>query len=132
MFVLVAKKVQPTVFTNDKLTELISGEDGLLKEALKRGDLQEMVEVINSVGSILNYDGRQAAQSNLTGTKAEEEQKARDTRVEVCGTYNDRFLLFLHIFAVRVDLLDRKQSYELSSGLCLLICQQANPSLNSI
>jgi len=84
------KKVHPKEFTNDELKNLISGKDGLLKEALKRGDLQEMVEVINAVGSILNYDGRQAAQKNLTGSKAEEEQDARDTRVEVCGIYDSR------------------------------------------
>lgn len=86
MFVLVTKKVKPTDFTNDQLRDLISGEDGLLKEALKKGDLQEMVEIINSVGSILNYDGRLAAQKNVTSkTEAAEEEESRDTRAEVCA-----------------------------------------------
>lgn len=83
------KKVKPTDFTNDQLSELIRGEDGLLKEALKKGDLPEMVEIINAVGSILNYNGRQAAQKNLTESEAAEEKKSRDTRVEVCETYDD-------------------------------------------
>lgn len=91
VFVLVAKKVKPTDFNNDQLRELIRGEDGLLKEALKRGDLQEMVEIINAVGSILNYNGRQAAQQNLTESEAAEEKKSRDTRVEVCETNDDHY-----------------------------------------
>ena len=104
MFVLVTKKVKPTDFTNDQLRDLISGEDGLLKEALKKGDLQEMVEIINSVGSILNYDGRLAAQKNVTSkTEAAEEEESRDTRAEVCAeltmiTTNR----FLHICTVRL------------------------------
>ena len=83
--------MKPTDFTNDQLRDLISGEDGLLKEALKRGDLQEMVEIINAVGSILNYGGRQAEQKHSTETEAPEEQEARDTRVEVCETYDDHY-----------------------------------------
>ena len=83
--------MNPTDFTNDQLKGMIIGEDGLLKEALKRGDLQEMVEIINSVGSILNYGGRQAAEKNLTGTEAEEEKNSSDTRKEVCETYDGHF-----------------------------------------
>ena len=83
--------MKPTDFTNDQLRNLISGEDGLLKEALKRGDLQEMVEIINAVGSILNYGGRQAGQKNLTETEAAKEKESRDTRAEVCGTHDDHF-----------------------------------------
>lgn len=104
MFVLVTKKVKPTDFTNDQLRDLISGEDGLLKEALKKGDLQEMVEIINSVGSILNYDGRLAVQKNVTSkTEAAEEEESRDTRAEVCAelamiTTNR----FLHTCTVRL------------------------------
>jgi len=101
VFVLIAKKVKPTEFTNDELKDMITGEDGLLKEALKRGDLQEMVEVINAVGSILNFGGRKAAQKNLTGPDAKEEEEARDTRVEVCGTYDSHLLGFLDIFQSR-------------------------------
>lgn len=83
--------MKPTDFTNDQLSELITGEDGLLKEALKKGDLQEMVEIINAVGSILNYNGRQAAQKNLTESEAAEEKKSRDKRPEVCETYDDHY-----------------------------------------
>ena len=78
----------------------------MLKEALKRGDLQEMVEIINSVGSILNYDGRQAAQKNLTETEAAEEQESRDTRTEVCAAlriqYNTMITTnrYLHICTI--------------------------------
>lgn len=70
------------------------GEDGALKEALKRGDLQKMVEIVNSVGSILNYIGRQAEvaeQGNLTEAQAEEAQKSEDLRKEVCDTNGDHF-----------------------------------------
>lgn len=85
------QKVKPTNFTNGQLRHLISGEDGLLKEALKKGDLQEMVEIINAVGSILNFNGRQAAQRNLTEAEAAEENEAENTRKEVCETYDDHF-----------------------------------------
>ena len=70
------------------------GEDGALKEALKTGDLQKMVEIVNSVGSILNYIGRQAEiaeQGNVTEAQAAESQEAEDTRVEVCDTNGDHF-----------------------------------------
>ena len=50
-----------------------------------------MVEIINAVGSILNYGGRQAGQKNLTETEAAKEKESRDTRAEVCGTHDDHF-----------------------------------------
>lgn len=78
--------MKPTDFSNEKLKDIISGEDGLLKEALKKGDLQGMVEIINSVGSILNYNGRQAdlaEQGNFTDAETAEAQEAEDTRIEV-------------------------------------------------
>lgn len=52
----------------------------MLKEAKKRGNLQEMVEIVNAVGSILNYQGRKADDgANLTS----EDQKGVDARKEV-------------------------------------------------
>ena len=83
--------MKPTDFTNDQLKNLISGKDGLLKEALKKGNLQQMAEIVNSVGSILNYNGRQAAQKNLTKAEAAEEKEATDTRVQVCEAYEDQY-----------------------------------------
>lgn len=52
----------------------------MLKEAKKRGNLQEMVEIVNAVGSILNYQGRKADDgANMTS----EDQKGVDARKEV-------------------------------------------------
>ena len=131
MFVLVAIKVKPIDFTNGQLRDLINGEDGLLKEALKRGDLQEMVEIINSVGSILNYDGRQAAQKNLTGTEAEEEKESKDTRAEVCAeltmiTTNR----FLHICTIMTE--TKKSIYPARFDLWIRIEENFCVGLNSL
>ncbi|XP_022779645.1 uncharacterized protein LOC111321123 [Stylophora pistillata] len=68
-------QVKPTDLSGDKLHELISGKDGLLKEAKKRGNLQEMVEIINAVGSILNYQGRQAG--DAVNRSAEDQASAK-------------------------------------------------------
>lgn len=38
VFVFVIKKVKLNDFINDQFRDLISGEDGLLKEVLKKGD----------------------------------------------------------------------------------------------
>ena len=80
------QKVKPTDFSNEQLKGFITGEDGLLKEALKKGDLQGMVEIINSVGSIMNFNGRRddsPDQGNVTEAEATEAKIAKDTRIEV-------------------------------------------------
>lgn len=92
------QKVKPTDFSNEQLKDFIAGEDGLLKEALKKGDLQGMVEIINSVGSIMNFNGRQddsADQGNLTEAEATETKIAKDTRIEVWETYKHNLVLKL-------------------------------------
>lgn len=48
-------KVKFMDLSSDRFGELIGGKDGLLKEVKKRGNLQEMVEIVNVVGLILNY-----------------------------------------------------------------------------
>ena len=41
------------------LAHFISNDDGLLKEAIKTGDLQKVVEIASSLSSILNFMSRQ-------------------------------------------------------------------------
>ena len=72
----------------NNLKDIINDEDGLLKEALKTGDMQEVVETVSAVCSILNYMSRQDGLSSDNATEAETAaiQDERNTREEVCGT----------------------------------------------
>lgn len=133
--------MKPTDFSNEKLKDIISGEDGLLKEALKKGDLQGMVEIINSVGSILNYNGRQAdlaEQGNFTDAETAEAQEAEDTRIEVWETYDDHLQAVNYISAypwqVRSDNLDGMQrqhvtEFTFNSSRLLVLSWSRNATL---
>lgn len=71
-----------------KIGEIITGEDGLLKEAIKTGNLEEVLEIANSVSSVLNYMQRQ---DNLQGEKGNlthaDKKRGEDERKKVCETY---------------------------------------------
>lgn len=74
-----------------KIGEIITGEDGLLKEAIKTGNLEEVLEIANSVSSVLNYmqrqDNLQGEKGNVTDANKEALKKSEDKRKEVCGGF---------------------------------------------
>jgi len=69
------------------LNDIIKGEDGLLKEVLKTGNLQKAVETINSVCSYLNFLNRKGdldlQNENVTEDERASIQEQKDTREEV-------------------------------------------------
>ena len=71
----------------DTIGGIINSEDGLLKEAIKTGDLQEVVEIVSSVCSILNFMERRNKSQVENGGLTEDQEAAikeeKDKRVKV-------------------------------------------------
>ena len=84
---IVLLKVHAPQFGLVKIGDIINDEDGVLKEAIKAGDLQEVVEVVSSVCSILNYmersDKSQLENGDLTEDKETTIKDEKDTRMKV-------------------------------------------------
>ena len=77
----------PPRLDSNMLNDIIKGEDGLLKEVLKTGNLQKAVETINSVCSYLNFLNRKGdldlQNENVTEDERASIQEQKDTREEV-------------------------------------------------
>lgn len=65
------------------LSDIVEGDDGLLKGALSSGDLKETVEIVSSISSILNFMERQDEQEEQGGNLNEEATKSKEKREEV-------------------------------------------------
>ena len=95
-------KVEAPQFDQEKIGDTINDGDGLLKEAIKTGDLEEVVEVVNSVSSILNYmqrqDNLQGEKGNVTEANKEAIKKSENERKEVCETFLSVLLCFNDLF----------------------------------
>lgn len=68
----------------NEFRKIVSDDGGLLKEAIKTGDLQEVVEIVNSVCSVFNYDSRkEGLETNLAENEEEKAKEELQTRKEV-------------------------------------------------
>ena len=80
-------KVNVPQFGLDTIGGMINSEDGFLKGAIQTGDLQEVVEIVSSVCSILNFMERrnksQVENGDLTDDQETEIKKEKDKRMKV-------------------------------------------------
>lgn len=68
------------------LADIINNDDGLLKEAIKIGNLQEVAEIASSLSSILNFMSRQGEAGN-NPNETEAVAVTKEKRGEVRTTF---------------------------------------------
>ena len=80
-------KVNVPQFGLDTIGGIINSEDGVLKGAIQTGDLQEVVEIVSSVCSILNFMERsnksQMENGDLTGDQKTAIKEEKHKRMKV-------------------------------------------------
>ena len=69
-------KVNVPQFELGTIGEIINSEDGVLKGAIQTGDLQEVVEIVSSVCSILNFMERSNKSQMENGDLTEDQKTA--------------------------------------------------------
>lgn len=79
------------------LADIISNDDGLLKEAIKTGNLQKVVEIASSLSSILNFMSRQD-EAGSSQNETEAVAITKEKREEVRTTFI-RFIACTQVFS---------------------------------
>ena len=69
---------------NENLKKVVLGEDNLLKDAIREGDLQSINQLVTSISSLLNYESRKVnPDRNVSESEETQIQQQKQERMVV-------------------------------------------------